>query len=226
MTNQLTTLRQSIQIPFDGFYESWSGDMIEDAVNQAFDYEGTGDPEVPDDFYMKWDCKAVQNAFCKSYVEYFQAWLKDTFDLDVSLEFQEMTSPRFYNFETDKIYCWISHLDVCKIYNLVNTPALREMVRERHTSYDGFISFYSNDLDDKDDVWGKDLHEWDEIQLMTLLMALIEQEGEEVNTYDIMQDASCSGEMDNIVFGHCGKECLDMANAYYQAHQSQQDQKA
>lgn len=211
---------QTIQIPFCGFYESAASQMIDDVINQSFDYEGTGDGEVPEDFYDHWGKanKAVEIAFCKLYVERFVQYLKDETDLEIALEYDEMVSPKFYNFETDRIFCKIKPEDVQKLFDHVNTPSLRTMVRERHTSRSGFWSYYSNDLDDKDGEWGRDLAEWDSVQLQTLLMAFMEQEGVEDDTWRIMEDCNCNGELDDVVWSNCAKECLDMVNKYDEQH--------
>lgn len=215
------TVRQSIQLPFCGFYESVADWQIEETVNRAFDYEGTGCPEIPDDFWTYWDAGPVCKAYCKLYVERYVQYIKDKLDIDISLEFDDVVSPKFYNFETDRIFAYISHVDVCKLYNIVNTPALRIMVRERHSSRAGFASFYSNDLDDKEGEWGRELHEWDSVQLQTLLLAAFEQEGEEPDdTMAIMEDCMGSGELDNVVWMNASRPCLDMINEYDAKHRA------
>lgn len=211
---------QTIQIPFCGFYESAASQMIDDVINQSFDYEGTGDAQIPEDFYDHWGDgnKAVEIAFCKLYVERFVQYLKNEADLEITLEFDDMVSPKFYNFETDRIFCKIKSEDVQKLFDHVNTPSLRTMVRERHTSRSGFWSYYSNDLDDKDGEWGRPLNEWDSVQLQTLLMAFMEQEGVEDDTWRIMEDCTSNGKLDNVVWGNCSRPCLDMVNEYYEQH--------
>jgi hypothetical protein len=213
----------SIQIPFAGFYESIPSAQIDDVVNQAFDYEGTGCPDIPEEFWHHWGKgnKAVEIAYCKLYVQKFVQYLKDntTFeDFELNLEFEELTSPKYYNFETDRIFCTISFEDIKKLYDHVNTPALRTMVRERHSSRSGFISFYEADYDDPNSEWQKPVTQWDSVQLQTLLMAFMDQEGIEEDTYAIMEDCSCNGQLDDVVWSNCSKECLAMVNKYDEAH--------
>lgn len=65
------------------------------------------------------------------------------------IKFQTMHSPREYNFGNDSINVEIG-ANVRAISKYVNSHVkeFREYVKEHYTSYDGFISFYSNNADD------------------------------------------------------------------------------
>ncbi|MFM0341159.1 hypothetical protein [Paraburkholderia fungorum] len=87
-----------------------------------------------------------------------------------------MVSPREYNFETDRIFAYINRSSVRELYHRVDGAVLADMIRVRHTSCSGFISFYPNDLDD----WkAKPLKDWDHNELGTLLLAVMKQQGME-----------------------------------------------
>lgn len=208
---------QTIQIPFDGFYESASDSLIEDVINQAFDYEGTGCPEIPDEFWNQWNSKDVCIAYSKLYVERFNMYLNDILGIEIELEFDALVSPKYYNFETDRIFCKIKDKDVSKLWSLTNKSDFALMVKERHSSRDGFISFYANDA--TVEPWSKPMKEWDSVQLQTMLMACLESHGiGEISTWDIMEDCSGSGALDNVVWNNCPKPCLDMVNMYDESH--------
>ena len=71
-----------------------------------------------------------------------------------------MDSPREYNFTTDRVY---AHIPVNVVLALFARSAaegharLRETIRERFTSYDGFHSHYDTTLD----TWlERDVTEW------------------------------------------------------------------
>jgi hypothetical protein len=113
--------------------------------------------------YVNWP--RVYNDICRDYVAAFD----DYIDLGLGLTFSDMSSPREYNFETDRIFAHISDESVLRLWEMTDKDELRKVMRERHTSYDGFYSHYSNDLDD----WGNDPLEYDHNQLMTLLLANI-----------------------------------------------------
>ena len=71
----------------DGVFDSEEEWIIED--NPGHDY---------DDFRFKYD----RIGYCKNYVRTISS------ELDIEMEFMELTSPREYNFSTDQISTWIS----------------------------------------------------------------------------------------------------------------------
>lgn len=143
-----------IQLPFSGFYNSihgGEGSNIDRALEDGFnyDYETDMDKEVPDIWGADYDYKAIELEYCKHYVEAFG----DKFELD--LTFDEMTSPREYNFSTDRIFCLIPREQIDKIRKEVEAHKdYPQYIKDRFTSCDGFWSFYSNDH--KDEEWTRD----------------------------------------------------------------------
>lgn len=104
----------------------------------------------------------------------------------------ELVSPRYYNFETDKSYFQVevnrynyeSFIDqVFRKYH----QELKEMIITRHTSYDGFISFYSNNIDH----WKERKYKLDYNELETIFKTLIKiAEVEEEIFYKLYDIAS------------------------------------
>lgn len=95
------------------------------------------------------------------------------------LAIEEMTSPRKYNFETDRIFARIPTAIVKFLFwGLAREKhsTLARMIKDRFTSCSGFISNYSTDLADwiEDPVSG-----WDHNQVGTLLLAALEMYGED-----------------------------------------------
>lgn len=209
-------MAQTIQIPFDGFYESVSDHLIDNVVDMAFDYEGTGMPDIPDDFWIKWNSKGVCVAYANLYVSMFNVWINEELGVDITLSFGKIVSPQFYNFETDRIFCTISEDDVEKLFAVTAYKDLEEVALERHSQRSGFVSFYSPDL--KKAPWIYDVSCWDSVQLQTLLMAAMKSHGLELDVWGLMESCSGSGDLDNVVWGHCSKECLDMVNEYDAKH--------
>jgi len=99
---------------------------------------------------------------------YCKAWREWT-GLDIL--FQKMHSPRFYNFETDKIFMCISEANLKRAYRDVDKALLDKVARENHTSRDGVHSFYNPDYL----TWPKDVRKWDGNQIGTLLDAVSEE---------------------------------------------------
>lgn len=71
-----------------------------------------------------------------------------------SIKFIEVDSPRFYNFETDKLVLNIDYNDVAlKDYCFVdNREAFDEYLKNNFTSRDGFISFIPNNVEDFEQI--------------------------------------------------------------------------
>lgn len=156
-------------IPFSGFYYS-SHDQELDHVLEYIVSNDRGDvyQSLHSRIFdaIKW--QDVHTAYCKAYV----SAVAQRFELKI--KFAEMTSPREYNFTTDRIFCRISQKEVRRIFKLVDKAKLNELIRARFTSYDGFISFYPNDLS----TWPKSPMQWDINHVGTLIQCYIESHEE------------------------------------------------
>jgi len=192
-----------INIPFAGFYGSkYSGEL--DHVQERFvEYEVEKNPGLNPDIPNEalWKAADYGKAFdhiARTYVDHFNQYILDEYELDLDLKFESMTSPREYNFQTDRIFCEISEENVRKLRSVVSDPALRQAIKDRFTSCDGFISSYDNDLDD----WSTDLLTWDHNKLGTLLVALLGEGGDwEEDIYEAMHE----------VFSNAFDNCVDWA---------------
>ena len=185
-------------IPFSGFYESLHSSAIDDSINQEFTYD---DGMVNNDLaYRAWDNAdfgAIRNEYAKEYAKSFG------YELGIkSLSFESLKSPREYNFTTDRIFC---EIDYSELYGIVKTFDLAEFsafVRERFTSRDGFISYYSANLAD----WGK-IESWDHNQCGTALEFYANQEnGSEFDGWAenaIMEDSLCNGFLSELIWNNC-----------------------
>lgn len=95
----------------------------------------------------------------------------------MQLQFEEVISPREYNFTTDRLFATAPLYLMQKLFarsRAEGHQTLAKVIRERFTSRSGFISYYSNDLAE----WlEKPLAAWDENELGTLLLAAIEIAG-------------------------------------------------
>lgn len=98
---------------------------------------------------------------------------KERYQADTcGFQFADMSSPREYNFTTDRLFATASRAFARRLWKRSkadNHETLRHVIRERFTSRDGFISHYSNDLD----AWPRDLRDWDHNELGTLLAACL-----------------------------------------------------
>lgn len=156
-------------IPFSGFYYS-SHDQALDHTLEYIVSDESGD--TYQNLYSKildainWH--NVHTEYCKAYVSTL------AFRFGLKITFVEMTSPREYNFTTDRIFCSISQKEVRRIFKLVDKVKLNKLIHDRFTSYDGFISFYPNNLSE----WPKNILEWDINHVGTLVQCYIESHEE------------------------------------------------
>lgn len=205
-------------IPFSGFYESLHDSAMDDALDQMFSDRATG-CEVNRDLawrasdLCRWN--QVQGAYTSRYAEEFAR----AFSIP-SLQFESLTSPREYNFSTDRIFCTISEDDARHILGAVDYPAFAALVRETFTSRDGFISYYSPDLTE----WGSIVN-WDHNQVGTLLQAYADQvQGSEFDSwaeYSLMEDCRCNGWLDSWIYENTpGIERLLNVHEYLQEREN------
>ena len=183
---------KEIVIPFSGFYESLHDSAIDNAIGQMFsDDRGDTNTGLANRLYNQCNFSRVRHEYAKDYTKQFAT----EFELP-SLTFKLLSSPREYNFTTDRIICEVSDDDIDKM--LAKTPAelFKKRAVESFTSRDGFHSFYSPDMAD----W-RALAEWDHNQLGCLLEAYVEHTAQtDFDQYAesaLMEDANCNGDIDS-----------------------------
>jgi hypothetical protein len=163
---------------FSGFYESIHDDVFDREVEDILteDYP----TKEYDDFRFKYD----YHGYCKSYVSEISS------EIGIDMTFKDLFMPKEYNFTTDVIVCEISSKDVKKLSTSLNSETLRNIIKRRFTSRDGFISFYSNSLDEWNE---KKLKDWDGIELGTLLEAWIIDNDLDLENLDYAGFEYCQG---------------------------------
>lgn len=185
-----------ICLPFSGFYESiWSSEVDwceEQEVERIAEEHGISKKELWDIFYRHSKYHRAYEKIAEEYVGYFADMM------GVKLTFNIMNSPREYNFTTDRIFADISVADAYNLYRQAGKKKVRTMAKKMFTSYDGFISYYSSNIDD----WGK-LYTWDHNQLLCMLEALMEEDFE----YSLLED------MNEVIF-NAYHACVDWNEVY------------
>jgi hypothetical protein len=179
-----------INIPFSGFYESlWSSEIDHHEEQEAEHFaerqaeEGIPEPlrlDGSDFAELLFECadyRKIHEAIAKTYAEAFNNVISEAIGVELGMTFESMTSPRYYNFETDRIFCHIPEASVAALFELSKLDghkALAKVLEGRHTSYDGFHSFYDNDVA----AWlEKPLEDWDHNELCSLLLAAMLRAG-------------------------------------------------
>jgi hypothetical protein len=147
------------------------------------------------------DWSKVHEEYAKLYAENFCSWFTEETGIKLNAKFSVLDSPRSYNFTTDRIFVKIPLRAVKELYKWLGAKRINEMVGERFTSYDGFISFYPNTLAE----WPKDLNEWDCNQIGTLFETIPNVPKD----YELMEDSNCNGDLDSILWDAMDKEGKD-----------------
>lgn len=209
MTHALLALEAprtfSCRIPFGGFYESLYSSEIDREQEQTVDYyfedrarfeselpelaaiaehldEDDVKSELNDIFLRVTEYSDAYAEVAKAYVSTFETWLDDTLEGDAFVAFEEMTSPRYYNFETDRLFAGVSENAIREIAQRLADEApdlLPETFRDMFTSRDGFASHYDNAVPEKD------LAEWDHNELYALLCAWVSHNDVENLDYEL-----------------------------------------
>jgi len=193
--------RRLICLPFQGFYESWYSQALDAEESQWIEYEADerqkeeGVPEhlrlasheYVDILFAVTDYGECHRAVAKTYVGAFNDVFEDEssrYDvvggerkfipgIKLGLEFESLQSPKFYNFETDRIFAYISDESISQLWKINEADqfeSLSRVLMDRHTSYSGFHSYYKNELN----AWlEKPLDEWDHNELSSLLLGAL-----------------------------------------------------
>lgn len=146
-------LEQEFIAPFFwGFYES----DYTDASNIEFDLFET--PSDIDDDICDWVCenaelpKEYYEDVSRIYIDEVEEKIKEVIP-NFTAEYVETESPREYNHETDRAIGKCDYPAIkedIKKYIEENKEAWKEWVKDNHSSYPGFISFYSDNADEWD----------------------------------------------------------------------------
>lgn len=174
-------------IPFSGFYESIHNSNLDDAVEQMFSNDsGDSNHKLSDSVHFDCNWSQVFKEYAKAYCENFA----DRFNLS-SLKFEDLDSPKYYNFATDRIFAEIDVSEVVRIVSEIDLEDFLAYAREKFTSRDGFASFYSNDAK----TWGP-VKDWDHNQVVTLIEFYVSTIDDDFDSYkenDLMEDDRGNG---------------------------------
>ena len=160
-------------IPFDGFYNSYISSDIEHQIGQQIEWDtdiydlNEDEQQILEDNYLSVNRSYFYNQIAEDYTNFYidnlnarlnYAYPDHGFTLNAKFSF--LTSPREYNFETDRIFIDIEKdhaIDFIKYIIKNYKKELEEKIKQRFTSRDGFWSHYKNGLD----LWTQDYSEWD-----------------------------------------------------------------
>jgi hypothetical protein len=141
-------------INFGGFYNSIHDGNIEWACESFYsDDNGNCNWDIILDNV---DFKKLHRVYIDLYCDLFSEWLKENYNLAIKFKNISLSSPREYNFETDKILCDIDSVEnESLIKALQSNTKFLDWLKDKTQSRSGFISFYSYDdaMNDKNDIY-------------------------------------------------------------------------
>ena len=138
-----------IQLPFSGFYHSMHDMHIDNFIEYEMEYleselNYTSEQiDIINDRFYTMDYAPIRKAMCEHYINAFNAVFYDEYNIHLDLEYSKLISPRFYNFETDKLYALIDESIYNDVVKLVNSQDFKAMLKDRYSKRDGFTPFQS-----------------------------------------------------------------------------------
>lgn len=216
------TTKLEANLPFPGFYYSHYDQEIDHAIERDCEYFaeewGIDVYKVSDAAFSHIDCSDAHKAIAELHAATWLEMFTDETGIDLysGFKFFGMISPKFYNFETDRIFVKIPLPGLQKCFDACKRDGFKTLaatIQERFTSRDGFMSFYSNELE----TWlAKPLSEWDCNETCTLLVATLaltcDPQGlDEDVEMSVIEEASGNGLCDVVAWDKVESELMENA---------------
>jgi len=175
-------------IPFAGFYGSHhDAELDYTAERMLADESGEPVRGLTDRLTYSCDWRAVHTEYAKRFAEEYCEAVGIA-----GAAFESMSSPREYNFTTDRIFIKLPLEEAQRMLREVSRETMHTVAGERHLSRSGFISFYSANWQ----TWGE-VYKWDHNQLQTLIEAYARDMADEVDELYLMSSASENGQLES-----------------------------
>ena len=126
---------------FMGFYES----PLYNSDTEYYINENMRDTESPEVLEIDWI--PYQTEVCKAATDLLSEYCINDDNIIKSMQFQELNSPRYYNYDTDRLNILVDvNLTKLKSYIKKNSADFNLYLKDNFTSYDGFISYIENNF--------------------------------------------------------------------------------
>ena len=144
-----------VKIPFSGFYNSVHDSIIDSALEYQSKCYADSDKanNIILDLLNINHYNKIREELSKVFVEGINELFWYEYDIKLDLEFDSLKSPKFYNYSTDEIYCYIDNDKINELVTLLdNENDFVEVLKDKYKSRDGFIVFDSTlqAIDNKD----------------------------------------------------------------------------
>lgn len=148
--------KELVTIDFGGFYETLAAKAIDQRMFNEYGninkYESYDDQpwEVIEKYETQENLNKAYDDYCIDYCEYLQKWISKNLNVEISIQFSELWSPKEYNYQTDQIDAHISIKDLNKLYEAIRSnkefcKEFIETIEKNTTSCDGYMAFYNKD---------------------------------------------------------------------------------
>ena len=125
-------------LQFGGFYHSIHSNILDNELEYILEENGNAVAEIEEFNEDNVDWKQTHINYAKNYLRSFNNLL------DLNLEYVELWSPDYYNFQTDKIVCKIDNITYNDLkHAYCNDNDFVKWLNDISRSRDGFRSFYS-----------------------------------------------------------------------------------
>lgn len=130
-------------VVFMGFYESH---LFNSDTEYYLNESMNDDEEIKKEYEI--DFVPYCNEVCEYATDLLSEYCTDN-EIIRGMEYKSMTSPKYYNFSTDKLNIIID-LNLTKLKKFIrdNKEDFNSYLKDNFTSYDGFISFIANNYNE------------------------------------------------------------------------------
>jgi hypothetical protein len=138
---------------FNGFYCSFIDAEIDNVIEMELEYYNDEHKKniTYDDLIINYE--AITNEISQEFTDFMQPYY-NIFNSNIKLKYQSLHSPKYYNYTTDSINIELSYNKakltkyIKAIYKDTDMYAyLKELIKNNHSSRDGFASFHSSNID-------------------------------------------------------------------------------
>jgi len=157
---------------FHGFYNSIHDSVLDNALESLCE----SNPKLREHLFDALNWQSIHTEYASKYVDAYNDLL------NIDSKFIRLISPKYYNYETDRILIDVPFETIERIFKTVDRKILEDTIKSQYTSCSGFSSFYSNNIN----KWlNKPLEEWDCNEVGTLLYAYSTDEIGPIGAKDI-----------------------------------------
>jgi hypothetical protein len=142
----------NLNINFGGFYCSIHEQLIDSMLDS---YYQDDDGNTLDYYFLDIPYGDIFQKYSKNYLLFLKEYLYENYNLQFKPVYKQLTSPKEYNFSTDKINIDLNNLDCNKIIkHFKKDNDFLEYLKKATKSVSGYWSFYDYDnaINNKDNI--------------------------------------------------------------------------